>query len=134
MEANKDLVRRMIDTVWNGRELGALDQFFAPDFFNHHPALGLTPDRAGLQQSMRMLQAGFPDLQVVIDDLIAEGDQVVARMTMNATHQGDLLGIPPTGKRIIMTAISILRIQGGRIVERWGMDTSYAVFQSLSHP
>jgi steroid delta-isomerase-like uncharacterized protein len=132
LEANKAVVRRMIDNIWNERDLGAIDRFFSPEFVNHHPVQGLAPDRAGLQQSTRMLLDGFPDLYVVIDDLIAERDQVVARMTMSGTHHGTLAGIPPTGKRVTMTAISILRIQGDQIVERWSMDNSHALLRDLA--
>jgi steroid delta-isomerase-like uncharacterized protein len=132
MEANKAIVRRMIEMVWNARDVRAIEHFFAPDFVNHSPVPGMPPDRAGLQQSARVLINGFPDIDVVIDDLIAEGDQVVARMTMTGTHRGNLAGIPPTGKSITMTAISILRIRRDQIVERWSMDNAASIFQELT--
>ena len=73
----------------------------------------------------------MPDYHTTIEDLIAEGNKVVARVTLTGTHTGDFYGIPPTGKRINLSAIYIVRIQDGKIVEHWGEENGVTVLRQL---
>ena len=75
--------------------------------------------------------AGFPDYQTIIDDLVAEGDKVVARITMSGTNTGNFMGIPPTGKHVSFTGIYIARIANGKIVEHWGEEDAVSLLQQL---
>jgi steroid delta-isomerase-like uncharacterized protein len=114
---NKAIVRRAIDEFWNVHDLGAVDSLYAADFVNHDP---LAPEVTGLEAFKAWaggVFAAFPDLHVVIDDMVAQGDKVGKVYTLTGTHKGELMGIPPTGKPVTMTGISIYRIAGGKIAE-----------------
>jgi steroid delta-isomerase-like uncharacterized protein len=123
-EANEALVRQYVQQVENGHNLAALDEFMSDDLVDHSVPPGLPPGREGTRQVFTMYIAAFPDLQATIDDLIAAGDKVVIRGTVCGTHQGELMGIPATRKRVTFTGIHIFRIAGGKIAEHWlEMDT-----------
>lgn len=78
-----------------------------------------------------MYRAAFPDVQSTIEDTIAEGDKVVTRWTARGTHRGALMGIPPTGKELTVTGMGILRIEGGRIMEAWGIFDQFGMLQQI---
>ncbi len=119
-EENKALVRRFMEGVVEKDNLAFANQIFADDFVYHPPPLGLpTRGPKSIIQRVAMLRAVFPDLQYTVEDEIAEGDKVVHRLTGRGTHQGEYLGIPPTGKQVTWTVTAIYRIAGGKIAERW---------------
>jgi steroid delta-isomerase-like uncharacterized protein len=121
---NKAVVHRLIDAFWNAGQAAAFDEVFAPDYVDHDPAPGQPPDREGFRQFAGALRTALPDMHSTVDDLLAEGDRVAWRYSLQATHTGPLLGIPATGKPITMTGMSIDRFAGGQIVERWSqLDT-----------
>jgi steroid delta-isomerase-like uncharacterized protein len=130
-EQQKAIFRRATEEVWNEGNVAAVEVFFAPDFVNHNPFGGTSPDRAGMRQAVRLLHAALPDFHSTIEDMIAEGDMVVARMTLRGTHMGELLGIPPSGERIAMSTISIVRIANGQIVERWNMSDTLGLLRQI---
>ena len=78
-----------------------------------------------------MLRSGIPDFKATIDDVVAEGDRVVIRMTFRGTQTGEFMGMPPTGKSISVGVIDIFRIAGGKIVEHWGQMDSMGMMQQL---
>lgn len=122
-DANSELVRRFLEAS-NDRDPGAYDEFIALDLIDHDALPGLPPGRAGFEAADAALFAAFPDWQANVEDLIAAGDKVVVRTIEAGTHQGEFLGIPPTGQQVTLEAIVIYRIDDGRIVERWAeMDT-----------
>ena len=84
-----------------------------------------------MRDMVTMFRTAFPDLQVTVDDLIAEGDKVVARITAKGTHKGEFMGTPATNKQISMQEIHICRIAGGKIVEHWGLEDSLGMMQQL---
>lgn len=119
-ERNKALVRRGVENVWNGRNLDVIDEVVASDFIIH----AVSPDkeihgREGVRQQFSRLRTAFPDLHFTIEDHIAEGDRVVTRWTAQGTHLGEFQGIPPTGKRVMLTGIDIDRVADGKFVECW---------------
>jgi predicted ester cyclase len=116
-EQNKAIVRRYFEEVWNQRNPDAIDEFWAADYVNHNAPPGMS-DRRGQKQLIAMSQAAFHG-QVTIEDQIAEGDRVVTRWSGQSTHRGEFMGIPPTGKTVTLTGISIDRVAGGQIVESW---------------
>ncbi len=121
---NKAVVRRLIDAFWNAGQTAVFDEVFAPDYVDHNPVPGQSPDREGFRQFAGVLRTALPDMHSTVDDLVAEGDRVAWRYSLQATHTGPLLGVPATGKPITMTGISIDRFAGGQIVERWSqLDT-----------
>ncbi|MHB8576237.1 MAG: ester cyclase [Dehalococcoidia bacterium] len=130
-EANKDLVRRYfaaIDT--RPDDPAVLNEFIAEDFVDHSPSPGCSPDLAGLKQAFQMFATGSPGLHV-IEDILAEGDKVVTRVTGSGTHTGDLFGIPATGRAFRSEGIAIRRIREGKIVEHWSQVDLLGVMQQL---
>src|SRR6266516_2389300 len=120
-EDNKALSRRLFQEFWDQKNLAVADELLAANHVDHTPGSppGLPPGPEGLKQFAAVYFTAFPDLRITIDDLVAEGDKVVTRWTTRATHQGDLMGIPPTGKQVTITGITIDRIAGGKIAETW---------------
>ena len=127
----KSIYQRFADAV-NRRDLDALDQIFDPDLINH----GADPDEPRgayhFKQVFRNFIAACPDLQVTIEDSITKDDKLVVRWTDTGTHTGaPLLGVPATGKQIILTGIEILRIRDGKIVERWAENDMRYLMETL---
>ena len=118
-DENKALFRRYIEEVFNKRNVGALDEILSPEFVHHFLPPGITPDRDGMKQFVPQLLAAFDGFHLTIEDMIAEGDRVAARLTMGGIHNGEFIGIAPTGKRITSTEICVQRIKDGRVVESW---------------
>ena len=120
-EENKAIVRRQEEELFTQGNLDAADEVYAPDYVGHDPSN--PEDVRGLQaakQAASDYRRAFPDLRVSVEDLVAEGDRVVARVTMRGTHQGDFQGLAPTGKEVQVRAIEIFRISNGKIIEHWG--------------
>lgn len=129
-EENKNIVLRYQE-IYNSNDLGALGEVVAEDLVSPKIMSGMP---AGLQGAMRVHETtliGMPDWQTRIDDLIAEGDKVAARITMTGTHTGDFWGMPATGRKVDFTGIYIVRIRDGRIVEHWGEEDGVALLQQL---
>ena len=123
-EVNKTSLRRFYDEAFNKKNKAAIDEFIAPDQVDHAAPPGTPGGLAGAKQTITMYLTAFPDLHFTVEDLIAEGDKVVARLTVRGTQKGAFMGIPPTGKHVTSTAIDINRLAGGKSVEHWlEMDT-----------
>lgn len=130
-ENNKALIHRFYEEVFNKRNLAALDDFYAPDHVDHTLPPGLPVSPEGTRQAIAVTLAGFPDLHVTIEDMIAEGDRVVTRFTTHGTQQGVFGSIPPTGKQVAVSTIEITRIANGKIAEDWGLDDRLGMLQQL---
>ena len=130
-EDNKALMRRFLEEVFNKQNLAAIDEFIAPSHVDHTlpPFLPATPE--GTKRAIGMYLKAFPDLHVTVEDMIAEGDKVVVRMTIRGTQQGAFGSIPPTGKQVTVSTIDIIRIEGGKIAEEWGIDDMLGMLQQL---
>jgi len=128
-EQNKALVHRFFEEF----NLAVVDELVVPDYIHHDP--GLPPDlqrgREAYKQIVTMFRTGFPDLKVTVEDLVAEGEKVVARWTWRGTNQGEFQGIPPTGKQVTGSGISIHRIAGGKIAEAWVNFDTLGMLQQL---
>jgi steroid delta-isomerase-like uncharacterized protein len=118
-ERNKAVVRRFIEEVQNRKDWGAYDELNAEDFVNLSAPPGVPSDREGGKMFLGAFLNAFPDSQVTIEDMIAEGDRVVTKKTFTGTHTAELNGIPPTGKRVSITYVDILRLRDGEIIEHW---------------
>jgi predicted ester cyclase len=116
---NKTLVRRFYEAIDKGN-LAAMDEFVAESYLDHNPPPfpGLQPGLAGVKQQFKIFLEATPGYHR-IDDQIAEGDKVVTRLTAIGTHEGEMFGIAPTGKKLEMTAIVIHRIANRKLVEKW---------------
>src|SRR4029453_2544586 len=128
---NKQIVRRFSDELWGQGSLAAAVDVLAKDLIEHNPLPGQGAGRDGHKQIVALFRSAFPDLQVTTEDVLEEGDRVALRWRAYGTHRGDLIGLAPTGKRVTLTGIEILRLSGGKIVERWAEDNGQAVLAQL---
>ena len=130
-EANKELVRRYQE-AHNTNNLDALDAIIAPDLITHNQMPGLPPGLEGGKMVHQMAVTAIPDFRADIEDLIAQGDKVVARLTFRGTHTGgEFMGIPPSGRAFAFSAISIFRVADGKIVEHRGEEDALGWLQQL---
>ena len=131
-EQNKALVRQMVEEIFNRGNMSRADEFLAPEFVEREELPpGIARDREGVKQLTAMFRSAFPDFKATIDDIVAEGDKVVIRQTWSGTHQGEFMGVPPTGKSISINVIDIIRIAEGQFVEHWGVMDQMAMMQQL---
>ena len=129
-EENKALVRRF----WNGLNKGDIDammEMVAPDAVDHGIPPGSPSGPKGIRQMITTSIRAFPDLHFTIEDMIAEGDKVVCRISQTGTNTGELMGMPPTGKQVKVTSIGIFRIENGKLVEHWSNQDDLGRMQQL---
>jgi steroid delta-isomerase-like uncharacterized protein len=121
---NKDLIRRLIEEMWNKGNLDAADQYLAAGYVEHSSTPGeqgkgynkkVGPE--GMKDFVRMFRRAFPDITFSILQMVAEGEKVAVHVKGVGTHQGELMGLPPTGKQVVVTGAAIHRIADGKIVE-----------------
>ena len=129
-EENKKIVLRYQE-IYNSNNLEALGEVVSKDLLTPKIMPGIPSGFEGAKAAHRIMLAGFPDYRTMIDDLFAEGDKVAARITMAGIHQGDFMGIPPTGRHVSFTGIYIARIANGKIVEHWGEEDGVSLLQQL---
>lgn len=129
-EENKATMRRIYDVINEGN-LDAAGGVIAEDVVEHATFPGQEPGLAGFKQVIAMLRGAFPDLHFTIEDMIAEGDKVVARFTMSGTHQGEFMGIAATGNRVTITGIDVARFENGKGVEHWANQDDLGMMQQL---
>jgi steroid delta-isomerase-like uncharacterized protein len=130
LEDNKAIVHRYQE-AYNSNNLDVLDDLVADDVLMPKIIPGLPSGLAGAKAVHKTSLKGMPDFHTTIDDLIAEGDRVAARITMTGTHTGDFWGMPATGKTVKFTGMYIVRIKDGKIVEHWGEEDSVSLLQQL---
>jgi len=132
VEENKAIVRRIYEELWDQRKLEVADEVIAAEGYVNYDT-GTTPMPSGpegMKETVRMITAAFPDNRHAIEDMIAEGDRVVAHVTLTGTHEGEFMGIPVTGRKIKVNEIHIYRLEGGKAVEhRVGRDDLGAMRQ-----
>jgi predicted ester cyclase len=117
---NEAVVRAFIDRLFTEGDLGAVDEYLAPHFDNNHPPFGTTPHRAGMAAAATIARTGCPDWHSEAHRYICDGDFVVEHFTASGTHRGDLLGVRPTGRTIVLKGMHMFRLRDGLVVERWG--------------
>jgi steroid delta-isomerase-like uncharacterized protein len=128
---NKTTVRRFVDEVQSGGNIDAIDELCSPEFVNHSAPPGVLSNCEGVKQLTAMFRQAFPDSYFTVEDMVAEGDKVATRKTFHGTHQGEFMGIPPTGQQVSIGLIDIVRIAGGQVVEHWSMVDNLGMMQQL---
>ena len=118
-EHNAALTRRFLDEVYNQARPEIIDDLFAADYVDHTASTAQAPGPSGARQIYDVFRTAFPDLQVEVHDLVADGDLVSFRSTLSGTSEGPLMGAAPTGKRVEIMSMVFLRIRDGQFVERW---------------
>ena len=131
-DENKDISRRADEELFNRGNLSIADELFASNFVYHDP---VSHEEWRGPESVKsyatMLRVAFPDLHQTIEEQIAEGDKVAYRWTARGTHQGEFMGIAPTGNRVEMTGISIARLIDGKLEEIWENYDALGMMQQL---
>ena len=130
-DENKAIARRLSDEVFNAHNLARCDDLYDPNYVPNSLPPGFSPDREGVKQYHSQYFQAFPDMHLTVDGMIAEGDLVAVYYTGHGTHQGDLMGIPPTGKQVTASAVLTLRIVDGMIVEDWLDGDKLGILQQI---
>jgi steroid delta-isomerase-like uncharacterized protein len=130
-EANKALVHRFFEEVWSTGDLSRRDDFLAPEYRGHIPGAAVPIDRDGWTAWFQGFRSAFPDAGFTVEDLLADGDRVAARLTMRGTHLGPLNGVPATGRAVVVSGMSIERVADGRIVEGWNENDALGLLGQL---
>jgi len=130
LEKNKAVVRREVD-FWNGHDADKAGEVYAADYVGHEPGGFHDGTLEQVTESARAIFVAFPDMHLTADFIIAEGDMVVKRWTVHGTHKGELMGIPPTGKKIVVTGCNVFRIVGDKIAECWASTDMLGMLQQL---
>lgn len=129
---NKEQARRFNEEVWGKSNLDAIDHLVADDFVGHNPARP-KPIRGadGVREVVELLQVAFPDCEVELEQVIADGDWLAQRVTVTATHEGEFMGIDPTGKQVEVTGMNVTRFEDGKWVEGYELWDVFGLLQQL---
>jgi len=131
-EENKAILRREMEEVWNKGNFAVTDELIADNFVLHDPSQPAEvrgPD--GLKGYVSAFRTAFPDLRITFEDMVAEGDKVASRITLQGTHKGELAGIPATGKQIKVAGLSIDRLEGGKFIETFVVSDVLGMLRQL---
>jgi len=109
----------------------SLGAIMADDVVEHEELPGLEPNKEGIIQFFRGMREAFPDMEMRPDAIIAEGDTVAARVTLKGTHRGDFMGIPGTGKEVVVAVADFFRVENGQIAEHWGVADMASMMEQL---
>ena len=131
-EQDKALIGRFVEELFNQGNMSLADEILAPDFVEHEQLPpGIPNGREGVKALTSMMRSAFPDFKATIQDILADGDKVVIRMTWSGTHKGEFMGNPATGKRMSIGVIDIIRVSRGKLVEHWGQMDAMGMMQQL---
>ena len=119
-EENKALLQRYIKEVWDKQDPAAVDDFLASNYKRHRSPTTTPLTREEQKQLLVRFRAAFPNVQLTVEEIIAEDNRIAFRSTIRATHQGELFGIAPTGKQITVGLVDVIHIENGKFVEQWG--------------
>lgn len=135
-EAHKAMVWRAIAAIWHQGQSEAIEEVIAPDYVHHisHTAADGSyevygPD--GVRHLVATWRSAFPDLRFTLEDLVVDGDKIVARWTCHGTHHGVFRGLAPTGKQITFAGMTLYRMARGKIVEQWTVEDGVSLYQQL---
>lgn len=130
-ETNIATVRREIEQRWNKHRSDNVDEFFTKDVVGHLNSSDPVSGPQKMNEGLATFLNAYPDIRLTIEDEFAEGDKVIVRFTMTGTHQGELLGIPPTGKQVKLAGTSIYRLANAKIAEIWLLIDSLTALQQM---
>lgn len=123
--------RAVPEEIFNNRDFALIDEIFAPDFIEHAAPPNIPPGREGFKLFLEHLLGAFPDFRYVVEMEVAEGDMVVGRVRASGTHQGELFGIPPTGRRAEWHETHWGRFEDGMLMEHWADLDQFSMLQQL---
>jgi steroid delta-isomerase-like uncharacterized protein len=127
----KELARRFYDEILNEGKLDVIDELISDDLVEHQEIPGMPPGKEGVRSFVTSFRNAFPDFRAEIQGLVSEGDEVWVYAVMTGTQNGDLPGIPATGKRVSIQAFDRVRVQDGKAVEHWGASDDLGMMTQL---
>lgn len=130
MKTNEELFRILIEDGFSKGDVTVFDKHVAPDFKEHQFGMR-SQDLEGAKNAIRYLHNAFSDFSLIVEDIATDGDKVWGRMTGRGTQTGQFGPIPPTGKKIEITVIDIMRFKEGKLIEHWGVPDRFAAMQQL---
>jgi ketosteroid isomerase-like protein len=130
-ESHKELIRLFYQGLSSG-DLGVIDETLSEDFVEHEEFPGLPPTKAGVRLLFQGLIAAFDGPTIVAEDVIAEGDKVLARARLTGTHVGEFLGIPASGNKVDIALWDLLLVKDGKFVEHWGLLDGATLMQQIT--
>jgi steroid delta-isomerase-like uncharacterized protein len=132
VQDNKAIVRRYIEIGWSKGDMAVVAESVAADYRRHQPNMAIPVESgAALQELIGSYRAGVPDLNIVVEHLVAEDDRVVTRVRCTGHHTGELAGIPASGRPVDFTATDIFHMAEGRIVESWHNVDDYGLLAQI---
>jgi steroid delta-isomerase-like uncharacterized protein len=131
LEANKAAALRLYEEVINQEQKPVIDEICAADMLVHDPFTGAHRGVAAFKDLLGLFDAAFPHHRVVVERAIAEGDFVAVLHTHHATHTGPFMGLPPTGRSVVVNGLELFRFADGRIVEFWRKDDDASLLMQL---
>ena len=131
MSDYKEMAQRWFGEVMSEGKIETIDELCAPDYVEHDPFPGTSADLAGLKEGITQIRSAFPDMQVSADEIIEEGDRLAVRSTMRATHEGDFMGVPGSGKKVEVANYDFVRFENDMAVEHWGVIDSAALMEQI---
>jgi len=126
-----ELSRRIFEDVWNRKNLTAIDDLMSVDYVHHDAGTIAASGIEGYRQFVSSYLNAFPDARFTIDDVFTDGQNEITRWTVSGTHEGELAGIPRTGRRFSVTGISIARLVNGKVAESWNNWDALGLMQQL---
>ncbi len=129
--ANKEMVLRYLDEVWQKKNIESVDIYLASNYKRYLSPISEPLTLEGQRQRLIGFRTAFPDIQLTVEDIFANGDRVAFRSTMRATHHGVFQGIQPTGKSLTVSLLDVIRIEHGKFVEHWGGPDLFDLLKQL---
>ena len=129
-EQNKAVFEKLMSAL-NAKDLATMESLIADDFVDNDAMPGMAPGRQGMIDMMGMFVAAFPDLNVVVEHWVAEGDLVVGVMTTKGTQTGEFMGMPASGKNFSVREMHMVRVANGKMAEHWGLSNEMSMMQQL---
>ena len=129
-EQNKAVFEKLMSAL-NAKDMAAMESLIADDFVDNDAMPGMAPGRQGMIDMMGMFVGAFPDLNVVVEHWVAEGDLVVGVMTTKGTQTGEFMGMPASGKKFSVREIHMVRVANGKMAEHWGLSNEMSMMQQL---
>ena len=130
----RELIERLHAELFSSGDLATIDRFFAPDVISHDMPPGFPQGIEGVRMFFSAFREGMPDVRVRIDEIVVEDDRAAVATMIEGTHTGALMGIEPTGRRISVRGIDMVRVADGRIVEHRGLTDTVGLLRQLSQP
>lgn len=130
----KNIVRRVFEDILGKGQLDLVDALISDAYIDHSAPSGSPTGKEGFLHMVQMYRSAFPDLSVVVEQVLSEGDRVSVRLTLNGTHKGTFLNIPATYHAVTFNGMAFIRIQNGKVVDRWGIYDMGKLMAQLTQP